>query len=715
MVSISPEKKALDDLKKYITPLSTIGRQPNHETSSCNPNDVKWFAKPPSLSFTECARHGWINTSPDSLQCVTCKAMLVYHLSPILKNDQKFVKKYVSEFHDRLQAGHREFCPWRSTSCPVSFGQVPLNYSYTEGDSEDASTLSIKLDFLGRLESLFTCANLPDIHPSFRIQARANITKEGNIAENLPLHHLRSIAGNSNEGVDLQPDTLKGGAYLSAIYLALCGWKSSTSHHLICVDCQRLVPINSYSLAEVDEDTDEIEIPFVEEEIDVPDSNEQGQHPPEESRDENGEPTVEGEERGGEEEIEVELSDEEIPFEESRLEEGERSEDRSEEGTEDREEMEGEERGEEGEGEERGEEGEGEERGEEGEGEERGRDSSQEEERGEDTSSSQSSEEEGREESRDEDRRDEEGKQVHSDSNPVQSDSHEEMEESKYAEEEKEEEEEEEREEEEEEEREEEEEEEDEAEEEELREKLLGFANQRRVGGTSDPIVLDSSSDEDEGGKDIGQVDGMDDDQDNNHSTQVNQPTEDVNQPIDPVNEPTPQAGVVTPEREGNTGGDTAQVQDAMETNVETREEEMERHEEEPAERWMENEEETSEGGAAEDRRERMEESHEARETTEEMRETTEESEEGKGTKRKTAEERREEAKKRAGRRYFQPLEEHRYYCPWRSTHNKEPTWLLLMRSLLSQDNRSTKKQTFDRAQDPVAFVRSVLRGDVPL
>ena len=39
----------------------------------------KWFAKPIEFSPIECAKHGWINLTKDTLKCVVCSNLFYYY------------------------------------------------------------------------------------------------------------------------------------------------------------------------------------------------------------------------------------------------------------------------------------------------------------------------------------------------------------------------------------------------------------------------------------------------------------------------------------------------------------------------------------------------------------------------------------------------------------------------------------------------------------
>lgn len=51
----------------------------------------KWFAKPIEFSPLNCAKHGWVNLTRDTLKCVSCSNILYYY-SQSLMNATKHMK-----------------------------------------------------------------------------------------------------------------------------------------------------------------------------------------------------------------------------------------------------------------------------------------------------------------------------------------------------------------------------------------------------------------------------------------------------------------------------------------------------------------------------------------------------------------------------------------------------------------------------------------------
>jgi hypothetical protein len=48
----------------------------------------KWFSKPVEFSPIECARHGWINLTKDTLKCVICSNLFYFYTQSPLNRSQ---------------------------------------------------------------------------------------------------------------------------------------------------------------------------------------------------------------------------------------------------------------------------------------------------------------------------------------------------------------------------------------------------------------------------------------------------------------------------------------------------------------------------------------------------------------------------------------------------------------------------------------------------
>uniref|UniRef100_A0A6B2L9N8 C3HC-type domain-containing protein n=1 Tax=Arcella intermedia TaxID=1963864 RepID=A0A6B2L9N8_9EUKA len=76
-----------------------------------------WFVKPLCMSPLSCARYGWVNVGPDTLECTICMKRLVYTYT--LKNGPP-------DSLDLLNSTHTDLCPWKDNPSPLSFTSLPL-------------------------------------------------------------------------------------------------------------------------------------------------------------------------------------------------------------------------------------------------------------------------------------------------------------------------------------------------------------------------------------------------------------------------------------------------------------------------------------------------------------------------------------------------------------------------------------------------------------
>eukprot|EP01025_Chloroclados_australasicus_P018440 TRINITY_DN19684_c0_g1_i1.p1 TRINITY_DN19684_c0_g1~~TRINITY_DN19684_c0_g1_i1.p1 ORF type:complete len:490 (-),score=55.22 TRINITY_DN19684_c0_g1_i1:585-1985(-) len=121
---VNDGKKALDDSYAGVfSRLSTF-------------QAATWFGKPQALSPIECARRGWINEAPDTLQCRLCEGRLFvpYETFSHKSDYQNTLKQTAS----KLIANHQPKCQWRKKKCRSStldfqqFERADLQASFEE-------------------------------------------------------------------------------------------------------------------------------------------------------------------------------------------------------------------------------------------------------------------------------------------------------------------------------------------------------------------------------------------------------------------------------------------------------------------------------------------------------------------------------------------------------------------------------------------------------
>ncbi|DBA96619.1 TPA: hypothetical protein ACH3X1_015480 [Trebouxia sp. C0004] len=82
-----------------------------------------WFGRPLQVNATSCARHGWINSGPDTLKCEFCGECMDLPIRPKWSAQQ--IQKAADEYAGRLVSGHATSCPWRDTVCDAKLGKFP--------------------------------------------------------------------------------------------------------------------------------------------------------------------------------------------------------------------------------------------------------------------------------------------------------------------------------------------------------------------------------------------------------------------------------------------------------------------------------------------------------------------------------------------------------------------------------------------------------------
>ncbi|KAJ9174095.1 hypothetical protein P3X46_017161 [Hevea brasiliensis] len=84
---------------------------------------MTWFAKPKVVSAVNCARRGWINLDMDIIGCEACAARLLF--STPLSWTQQQVEKAAMVFSLKLDSGHKLLCPWIDNACDERLAEFP--------------------------------------------------------------------------------------------------------------------------------------------------------------------------------------------------------------------------------------------------------------------------------------------------------------------------------------------------------------------------------------------------------------------------------------------------------------------------------------------------------------------------------------------------------------------------------------------------------------
>ncbi|PIA63471.1 hypothetical protein AQUCO_00201073v1 [Aquilegia coerulea] len=134
-----------DDRERSIVSMSGLNRslytaRPQSSSSSqaplCRPWDrgdlmkrlttfksTTWFGKPKAVSAVNCARRGWINVEMDIIACEACGARLLFSTPSSWTHQQ--IEKTAAVFSLKLNNGHKVLCPWMDNVCDESLAQFP--------------------------------------------------------------------------------------------------------------------------------------------------------------------------------------------------------------------------------------------------------------------------------------------------------------------------------------------------------------------------------------------------------------------------------------------------------------------------------------------------------------------------------------------------------------------------------------------------------------
>ncbi|KAJ3223705.1 Nuclear-interacting partner of ALK [Clydaea vesicula] len=83
---------------------------------------TKWSGRD-LLSPPEVARHGWFNSDFDTIQCKTCKQLIVCRLKNISDSEEQLL---ISRYREELVKSHKESCPWKIHITDESCYRFPL-------------------------------------------------------------------------------------------------------------------------------------------------------------------------------------------------------------------------------------------------------------------------------------------------------------------------------------------------------------------------------------------------------------------------------------------------------------------------------------------------------------------------------------------------------------------------------------------------------------
>ncbi|KAE8652536.1 uncharacterized protein LOC101206120 isoform X2 [Cucumis sativus] len=84
---------------------------------------MTWFGKPKVVNAINCARRGWVNVDTDTIACESCGARLLFS-TPSSWNQQQ-VEKAALVFSLKLDNGHKLLCPWIDNACDEALADFP--------------------------------------------------------------------------------------------------------------------------------------------------------------------------------------------------------------------------------------------------------------------------------------------------------------------------------------------------------------------------------------------------------------------------------------------------------------------------------------------------------------------------------------------------------------------------------------------------------------
>ena len=109
-----------------------------------------WFAKPEPMRPVDCARRGWTCVGPDTLECESCKARLLFAVPPTASSGD--ASALARRTAPKLDENHEPSCGWRGTSCLASVARFPRVPDDT-----------LRAEFSQRRDALFALEHLPEV------------------------------------------------------------------------------------------------------------------------------------------------------------------------------------------------------------------------------------------------------------------------------------------------------------------------------------------------------------------------------------------------------------------------------------------------------------------------------------------------------------------------------------------------------------------------
>ncbi|KDP20069.1 hypothetical protein JCGZ_05838 [Jatropha curcas] len=185
---------------------------------------MTWFAKPKAVSAVNCARRGWVNIDMDIIGCEACGARLLFSTPSSWTQQQ--VEKAALVFSLKLDNGHKLLCPWIDNACDERLAEFPPTPPPVLVDK-----------FKERSSALLQLLALPVI--SFSAMEYMRSTQLEDFLRQSPILHYGSGTINISqvESFENECDGDSANLYYQAHKLiSLCGWEPRSLPYV--VDCK---------------------------------------------------------------------------------------------------------------------------------------------------------------------------------------------------------------------------------------------------------------------------------------------------------------------------------------------------------------------------------------------------------------------------------------------------------------------------------------------
>ncbi|KAF5205386.1 C3hc zinc finger-like protein [Thalictrum thalictroides] len=181
-----------------------------------------WFGKPKVVSAVNCARRGWINVEMDVIACEACGARLLFSTPSSWTHQQ--IEKTAAVFSLKLDNGHKVLCPWMDNVCDESLAQFPPTPAPALIDG-----------YRERSSALLQLSALPIISSSAIDHMRCP-QLESFLEQSLKDFVIGSIDTTQIEQLDDDSAASASSYYQAQKLISLCGWEPRLLPYT--VDCK---------------------------------------------------------------------------------------------------------------------------------------------------------------------------------------------------------------------------------------------------------------------------------------------------------------------------------------------------------------------------------------------------------------------------------------------------------------------------------------------